>query len=82
MAVVFFCHNLLSPIASIFGSGAPSAARTFLSCLFTPATEPEHCFQFAKLAKKSVMASIKYIKMKNYINVSILNECKFDIFRL
>ena len=33
MAVVFFCHHLLSPIASIFGSGAPYAARTFLSCV-------------------------------------------------
>ena len=32
LAVVFFCHNLLSPIASIFGSGVPYAARTFLSC--------------------------------------------------
>ena len=31
-AVVFFCPNLLSPIASIFRSGAPCAARTFLSC--------------------------------------------------
>ena len=30
-AVVLFCLSLLSPIASIFGSGAPCAARTFLS---------------------------------------------------
>ena len=31
-AVIFFCPHLLSPIASIFRSGAPCAARTFLSC--------------------------------------------------
>ncbi len=30
LAVVFFCRSLLSPIASIFRSGAPCAARTFL----------------------------------------------------
>ncbi len=30
-AVVLFCLSLLSPIASIFGSGVPCAARTFLS---------------------------------------------------
>jgi len=30
LAVVFFCSNLLSPATSIFGSGAPCAARTFL----------------------------------------------------
>ena len=30
-AVVFFCPYLLSPIASTFRSGAPYAARTFLS---------------------------------------------------
>ena len=30
-AVVFFYRHLLSPIASIFGSGMPYAARTFLS---------------------------------------------------
>ncbi len=29
-AVIFFCLHLLSPTASIFGSGAPCAARTFL----------------------------------------------------
>lgn len=29
-AVIFFCLTLLSPIASIFGSGVPCAARTFL----------------------------------------------------
>ena len=29
-AVILFCRNLLSPIASTFRSGAPYAARTFL----------------------------------------------------
>ena len=44
MAVIFFCLHLLSPIASIFGSRMPYAARTFLSHpLQMPATEPEHC---------------------------------------
>ncbi|MFC2658717.1 MAG: hypothetical protein ACFN1F_08015, partial [Segatella sp.] len=43
-AVIFFCLHLLSPIASIFGSRMPFAARTFLSHpLQTPATEPGHC---------------------------------------
>ncbi len=37
-AVILFCRRLLSPIASIFGSGMPYAARTFLSCRTTPAT--------------------------------------------
>ena len=32
MAVVFFYRHLPSPTASIFGSGVPYAARTFLSC--------------------------------------------------
>ena len=32
MAVILFCSNLLSPTTSIFGSGAPYAARTFLLC--------------------------------------------------
>ena len=36
-AVVFFCYILLSPIASTFGSGAPYAARTFLSHHEVPA---------------------------------------------
>ena len=31
LAVIFFCLHLLSPIASIFGSGMLCAARTFLS---------------------------------------------------
>ena len=50
MAVVFFCLNLLLPIASIFGSGAPDAARTFLPHRKTvPVTAPKHCFQYAKI---------------------------------
>ncbi len=31
VAVILFCLTLLSPIASTLGSGAPYAARTFLS---------------------------------------------------
>ena len=34
MAVVFFYRHLPSPTASIFGSGVPYAARTFLSCAY------------------------------------------------
>ena len=52
VAVVFFCRHLLSPIASIFGSGAPCAARTFLSCGCT-SDRPGHCFPLAKLRKKT-----------------------------
>jgi len=44
-AVVFFYLHLLSPTASIFRSGAPYAARTFLSQRLLPAAEPGHCFQ-------------------------------------
>ena len=43
-AVVFFCRHLLSPIASIFRSGAPYTARTFLSYTGT-SDRPEQCFQ-------------------------------------
>ncbi len=41
-AVIFFCLHLLSPIASIFGSGAPCAARTFLSCHEGTSDRPGH----------------------------------------
>ena len=47
-AVVFFCHILLSPIASTFGSGASCAARTFLLPQRTSG-RPERCFLTAKL---------------------------------
>ena len=44
-AVVFFCLLLLLPIASIFGSEAPYAARTFLSHpLGMPATDRDTAF--------------------------------------
>ena len=45
VAVVLFCLHLLSPIASIFRSGAPYAARTFLSCQMTPATDRGSAFE-------------------------------------
>ena len=53
-AVVFFYRHLLSPIASIFGSGMPYAARTFLSHppVENASDKPEHCFRNAKIAKK------------------------------
>ena len=53
-AVIFFCRHLLSPIASIFGSGMPYAARTFLSHppVENASDKPEHCFRNAKIAKK------------------------------
>ena len=50
-AVIFFCRHLLSPIASIFGSGMPYAARTFLSHLKDASDRPEHCFRHAKVQK-------------------------------
>ena len=53
-AVIFFYRHLLSPIASIFGSGMPYAARTFLSHppVENASDKPEHCFRNAKIAKK------------------------------
>ena len=52
-AVLFFCHYLLSPAASIFGSGMSSAARTFLSQQYVLTTlaasdKPEHSFSACK----------------------------------
>ena len=51
-AVVFFCLHLPSPTASIFRSGAPCAARTFLSHLsWMPAMKPGHCLTNCKSSK-------------------------------
>ncbi|WP_455064955.1 hypothetical protein [Prevotella nigrescens] len=46
--VVFFCLHLLLPIAFIFGSRILFAARTFLSCLATPATVPKYCLMLQR----------------------------------
>ena len=43
-AVVFFFRHLPSPIASILGSGAPCAARTFLFSHKGTSDRPGHCF--------------------------------------
>ena len=53
-AVVFFCPNLLSPIACIFTSGTPFAARTFLSHTYKndASGRPRQCFQNAKIIQK------------------------------
>ena len=53
-AVVFFCPYLLSPIACIFTSGTPSAARTFLSRISWnyASGRPGQCFQNAKIIQK------------------------------
>jgi len=48
-AVVLFYRHLLSPIASTFRSGAPCAARTFLSCHYDTSDRPWQCFQSAKV---------------------------------
>lgn len=48
-AVVFFCHILPSPTASIFGSGVPCAARTFLPHPSGAGDRPEHCFPSTKV---------------------------------
>ena len=45
-AVILFCRHLLSPIASIFRSGAPYTARTFLSHPEAPATDRSSAFGF------------------------------------
>jgi len=54
-AVVFFSHIQLSPTASIFRSGAPCAARTFLSFLLSekPATGRGSAFSVAKVQRKN-----------------------------
>ena len=44
-AVIFFFQLLLSPVASILGSGVPFTARTFLSSIRT-SDKPRHCFYF------------------------------------
>ena len=59
MAVVFFYQYLLSPIASIFGSGAPCAARTFLSCLFT-SDRTRTLLSACKINKKMWMGNILF----------------------
>ena len=46
-AVIFFCRHLLSPIASTFGSGAPCAARTFLSRDLSEAPATNRCSAFS-----------------------------------
>ena len=46
-AVIFFCRHLLSPIASTFGSGAPYAARTFLSRDLSEAPATNRCSAFS-----------------------------------
>ena len=52
-AVVFFYRHLLSPIASIFGSGMPYAARTFLphSHEGMPATDRSAAFSLQRYKK-------------------------------
>ena len=52
-AVIFFCRHLLSPIASIFGSGMPYAARTFLphSHEGMPATDRSAAFSLQRYKK-------------------------------
>ena len=55
-AVIFFCRHLLSPIASIFGSGMPYAARTFLPHPHKgmPATDRSAAFSLQRYKKLSV----------------------------
>ena len=61
-AVILFCLTLLSPIASIFGSGVPYAARTFLSPHHMgPAAGPGICFPDAKIAQ-----NMRYRKQKRF----------------
>ena len=52
-AVIFFYRHLLSPIASIFGSGMPYAARTFLphSRQGMPATDRSAAFSLQRYKK-------------------------------
>lgn len=51
MAVFFFCHTLLSPTASIFRSGMPYAARTFLPHQIDAGDRTEALFSEYKITK-------------------------------
>ena len=70
VAVILFCHILLSPIASIFGSGASCAARTFLLPM-KASDRPEHCFLFAKLINKIETMTSMTLKKPQHCHYSI-----------
>ena len=55
-AVILFCRHLLSPIASTFRSGAPYAARTFLSRDLSEAPATNRCSAFSGCKGKDIFA--------------------------
>ena len=65
-AVVFFYLNLPSPAASIFRSGAPCAARTFLPHHQDAGDRPMHCFHCAKIIILLHSASKKNIVFRHH----------------
>ena len=77
-AVVFFYRHLLSPIASIFGSGMPYAARTFLSHppVENASDKPEHCFRTAKVTKKFDLTA-NFAKFLNSFRFSLPSHCRY-----
>ena len=81
-AVIFFYRHLLSPIASIFGSGMPYAARTFLSHppVENASDKPEHCFRNAKIAKKFDLTA-NFAKILNSFRFSLPSQCRFQDIR-
>ncbi len=81
-AVIFFYRHLLSPIASIFGSGMPYAARTFLSHppVENASDKPEHCFRNAKIAKKFDLTA-NFSEFLNSFRFSLPSQCRFQDIR-
>ncbi len=57
-AVLFFYLHLLSPIASIFGSGAPYAARTFLLHIQYAGGTSDHCLLYHLMTKREKLYSV------------------------
>ena len=66
-AVILFCRHLLSPIASTFRSGAPYAARTFLSRDLSEAPATNRCSAFSacKVTNKFHKSRIIYAKLSS-----------------
>ena len=71
-AVIFFCRHLLSPIASTFGSGAPCAARTFLSRDLSEAPATNRSSAFSGCKGKDIFAKTSKIRQKLPKIISII----------
>ena len=66
-AVIFFCRHLLSPIASTFRSGAPYAARTFLSRDLSEAPATNRCSAFSACKITNKFHKSRILSTKIYL---------------